>query len=110
MSGPAARRRAVLSRLFLIGEVRRMELNEFLRGKSAALAFSGGTDSALLLAAAVKAGCRVQPYFVDSAFQPRFERRDAERLASQLGVELRVIEARPLEEEPVRANGPLRCY
>lgn len=87
-----------------------MELNEFLRGKSAALAFSGGTDSALLLAAAVKAGCRVQPYFVDSAFQPRFERRDAERLASQLGVELRVIEARPLEEEPVRANGPLRCY
>ena len=28
-----------------------MKLEEFLRGKAAALAFSGGTDSALLLAA-----------------------------------------------------------
>lgn len=87
-----------------------MELKEFLRGKSAALAFSGGTDSALLLAAAVKAGCRVQPYFVHSAFQPAFELEDAKRLCAQLGVELRVLEARPLEDERVRANGPLRCY
>ena len=37
-----------------------MKLEDFLRGKAAALAFSGGADSALLLAAAVKAGCRVQ--------------------------------------------------
>lgn len=87
-----------------------MKLEEFLRGKAAALAFSGGTDSALLLAAAVKAGCRVQPYFVHSAFQPGFELEDAERLCAQLGVELRVLEASPLEDEQVRANGPLRCY
>ena len=64
-----------------------MKLEEFLRGKAAALAFSGGTDSALLLAAAVKAGCRVQPYFVHSAFQPGFELEDAKRLCEQLGVE-----------------------
>ena len=87
-----------------------MKLEEFLRGKSAALAFSGGADSALLLAAAVKAGCRVQPYFVASAFQPAFEGEDAKRLCAQLGVELRVLEARPLEDERVRQNGPLRCY
>lgn len=87
-----------------------MKLEEFLRGKAAALAFSGGTDSALLLAAAVKAGCRVQPYFVHSAFQPGFELEDAKRLCEQLGVELRVLEARPLEDEQVRANGPQRCY
>ena len=87
-----------------------MKLEEFLRGKAAALAFSGGTDSALLLAAAVKAGCRVQPYFVHSAFQPGFELEDAKRLCAQLGVELRVLEASPLEDEQVRANGPLRCY
>ena len=65
-----------------------MKLEDFLRGKAAALAFSGGTDSALLLAAAVKAGCRVQPYFVHSAFQPGFELEDAKRLCAQLGVEL----------------------
>ena len=87
-----------------------MKLEEFLRGKAAALAFSGGTDSALLLAAAVKAGCRVQPYFVHSAFQPAFELEDAQRLCAQLGVELRVLEAKPLEDEQVRANGPQRCY
>ena len=87
-----------------------MELEEFLRGKAAALAFSGGADSALLLAAAVKAGCRVQPYFVHSAFQPAFELEDAQRLCAQLGVELRVLEAKPLEDEQVRANGPQRCY
>ena len=60
-----------------------MKLEEFLRGRAAALAFSGGTDSALLLAAAVKAGCRVQPYFVHSAFQPAFELEDAQRLCAQ---------------------------
>lgn len=87
-----------------------MELTEFLRGKSAALAFSGGVDSAFLLAAAVKAGCRVQPYFVQSVFQPAFERRDAGRLCEQLGVELRVIEVDPLEDAQVRENGPRRCY
>lgn len=87
-----------------------MELTEFLRGKSAALAFSGGVDSAFLLAAAVKAGCRVQPYFVQSVFQPAFERRDAGRLCEQLGVELRVIEADPLKDARVRENGPRRCY
>ncbi len=87
-----------------------MKLEEFLRGRAAALAFSGGTDSALLLAAAVKAGCRVQPYFVHSAFQPGFELEDAKRLCEQLGMELRVLEARPLEDEQVRANGPQRCY
>ena len=70
-----------------------MELEEFLRGKAAALAFSGGADSALLLAAAMKSGCRVQPYFVRSAFQPGFELEDAKRLCAQLGVELRVLEA-----------------
>ena len=87
-----------------------MKLEDFLRGKAAALAFSGGADSALLLAAAVKAGCRVQPYFVHSAFQPGFELEDAKRLCAQLGVALRVLEASPLEDEQVRANGPLRCY
>ena len=33
-----------------------------------------------------------------------------DKWCAQLGVELRVLEASPLEDEQVRANGPLRCY
>lgn len=87
-----------------------MELQQFLQGKQAALAFSGGVDSAYLLAAALKAGCRVQPYFVKGPFQPRFEWEDARRLCGQLGVNLRVLDADPLAHEQVKANGPQRCY
>lgn len=64
-----------------------MTLKEFFEANpKAALAFSGGTDSAYLLWAAVQAGAEVQPYFVRSAFQPRFELKDAERLCAQLGL------------------------
>ena len=87
-----------------------MTLEEFLPGRRAALAFSGGTDSAYLLAAALAAGCRVQPYFAQGPFQPRFEREDARRLCGQLGVELRVLPVDPLADSRVRANGPDRCY
>ena len=69
-----------------------MKLNGFFRqNPKAALAFSGGVDSAYLLYAAVKYGANVRPYFVKSAFQPRFELKDARRLAQQLGVELIVL-------------------
>lgn len=88
-----------------------MQLVEFFaQNPVAAIAFSGGTDSAYLLAAAVKAGCRVQPYFADSPFQPRFELEHAQRLCGELGVELRVIAADPLADETIAQNGPRRCY
>ena len=55
-----------------------------------ALAFSGGVDSAYLLYAARACGCDVAPFYARSAFQPEFERRDALRLAGQLGVTVTV--------------------
>ncbi|MCI8869990.1 MAG: TIGR00268 family protein, partial [Lawsonibacter sp.] len=59
-----------------------MTLQEFFIGHPrAALAFSGGTDSAFLLRAARDCGCRVRAYCVSSPFQPRFELEDARRLA-----------------------------
>lgn len=76
----------------------------------AALAFSGGCDSAYLLALAVKAGCPVHPIFVKGDFQPEFELEDAKRLCQELGVPLTVLSARPLENERIRENGPRRCY
>ena len=45
-----------------------------------ALAFSGGVDSSYLLYAALRYGARVRAYYVNSAFQPRFELEDARRL------------------------------
>lgn len=88
-----------------------MTLKEFFEANpKAALAFSGGTDSAYLLWAAVQAGADVQPYFVRSAFQPRFELKDAERLCAQLGLRLRVLDCDVLARPEIAANPPDRCY
>lgn len=88
-----------------------MTLNEFFKANpKVALAFSGGTDSAYLLWAAVHAGARIQPYFIRSAFQPRFELEDAKRLCAQLGLRLRVLDCDVLALPEIRANPPERCY
>ena len=58
----------------------------------AAVAFSGGADSAYLLWSAADAGADVRAYFVRTEFQPRFELDDARRLAEQLDVPLTVLE------------------
>ncbi len=76
----------------------------------AALAFSGGTDSALLLSAAVRCGCDVQPYFIKTAFQPAFELADARRLCAELGADLVVLELDILANSTVAANPADRCY
>lgn len=76
----------------------------------AALAFSGGVDSAFLLWAAKAYGCDVRPYYVHSVFQPAFERRDAERLAAEVGVPLTILEADVLAQPQVAANPADRCY
>lgn len=82
----------------------------FSQGSRTALAFSGGCDSAYLLALAARAGCDVRPYFVKGDFQPEFELEDARRLCEELGVELTVLHAQPLNDEQVVQNGPRRCY
>lgn len=88
-----------------------MTLKDFFKANpKAALAFSGGTDSAYLLWAATQAGAAVQPYFVRSAFQPRFELADAERLCAQLGLTLRVLDCDVLARPEIAANPPERCY
>lgn len=88
-----------------------MTLKDFFkRNPKAALAFSGGTDSAYLLWAAVQAGAQVQPYFIRSVFQPRFELADAERLCAQLGLRLRVLDCDVLARPEIAANPPERCY
>lgn len=88
-----------------------MELAEFFKvNKKAALAFSGGVDSAYLLYAAVQCGADIRPYFVKSQFQPEFELDDAMRLANQLSVPLTVIDMDVLSIPEVCRNQADRCY
>ena len=75
-----------------------------------ALAFSGGVDSAYLLYAARACGCDVAAFYAQSAFQPEFERRDAQRLVEQLDVPLNVVPLDVLAVAAVRDNPADRCY
>ena len=88
-----------------------MTLSDFFRGHpKAALAFSGGADSALLLWAAREYGCAVTAYYGKTAFQPEFEYRDALRLARELEAPMVTVEADILSVPGAAANGPERCY
>ncbi|HJD22017.1 MAG TPA: ATP-dependent sacrificial sulfur transferase LarE [Candidatus Gemmiger faecigallinarum] len=88
-----------------------MTLQDFFAGvPRAAVAFSGGTDSALVLWAARRYGCDVRSYYVKTVFQPAFELEDARRLARELDVPLTVVDADILAVPEAAANGPRRCY
>ena len=77
-----------------------MELKEFFAAHPrAGLAFSGGVDSAYLLYAGMACGAQLRPYYVKTAFQPRFEFEDAMRLCRELGAEL------PLRYDPRSRTG-----
>lgn len=82
----------------------------FTQYPRAAVAFSGGVDSAFVLWAAQKYGCEVRAYYLHSAFQPAFELEDAKRLTEQLGIPMTVIEADILSVPGAAENGPERCY
>ena len=88
-----------------------MELERFFaENPCAAVAFSGGADSAYLLYAAVKAGANVKAYYVKTAFQPQFELEDAKKLAGELGTPMQVLPLDILCDQAVTANPPDRCY
>ena len=82
-----------------------MTLQEFFhQHPKAALAFSGGADSAYLLWAGRTWGEDVRPYYVSTPFQPAWELADARRLASELGAPLTVVELDVLACPQVAAN------
>lgn len=82
----------------------------FAKHPKVLLGFSGGVDSAFLLAAAKECGAKAVPVFIQTSFQPAFEWRDAEKLAASLGVKLERVTASPLTDKDIVANGPRRCY
>lgn len=88
-----------------------MTVNDFFtKHPKAAIAFSGGVDSAYLLAAAIYYGADVTAYYAKSSFQPEFELEDASRLAAQLGAKLKIVSIDILCDKEVCANPANRCY
>lgn len=76
------------------------------------VAFSGGADSAFLLAAAVRAlGTeRVLAVTAQSPSLPAAELEPARRFAQRLGVDHRVVATHEMERAGYRANAGDRCY
>lgn len=88
-----------------------MTMQQFFQAHPiAAVAFSGGVDSACLLWAASVYGRRTAAYFVRTAFQPAFELEDARETAERLSVPLTVLELDILSVPAVAANPTDRCY
>lgn len=86
----------------------RAELNLL---KSAVVAFSGGVDSAFLLAAAAGAGLeRLLALTIDSPFVTRAEIQRTREITASLGVEHRILELDVMSDDAVTANTPRRCY
>jgi len=94
-------------------EAKRSALSDVLQAmERVAVAFSGGTDSAYLLAACIDAlgADNVVAYTVDSPLLPREELVRARRVAEALGAQHRVLAMDELALPEIVANDGLRCY
>ncbi len=93
-------------------QIKTARLNEILDSlQSAAIAFSGGTDSALLAAAAFR---RLQDKAVAltaySSTLAMEEQSDAIKIAAGIGIRHLMLPADEMDDAGFRQNGPDRCF
>ena len=88
------------------------DLKKMIHGiGKAAIAFSGGVDSFLLLTAAQEScSGQVIAVTIDSCFFPRRELNMAAQLASTLAVEHLIIKKKGFSDPRIFSNPPERCY
>lgn len=79
-------------------------------GRKVYVCFSGGVDSTLVLAAALRAGLPTTALLAVSASLPQAERAEAHRLAADLGADLEELPTNETENPAYRANAGDRCY
>ncbi|NPA36893.1 MAG: exoenzyme S synthesis protein B [Chlorobi bacterium] len=91
-----------------ISDKKEQLIDFFSRYKEGHLLYSAGMDSSALLGAAVKAGCKLVPYWIDNGFNRTAAddiRKQAENLGSDL---LRVNGVKPNSD--VESNSNQRCF
>ena len=87
------------------------KLIDFLQKLPApALAFSGGVDSALLLAACQKAKVDIKVFTAITPMMPAFERVDVMRLVFELDFKVAFVYPNPLSLPEFCSNDAKRCY
>ncbi len=93
-------------------KAKRARLEEILRGLGRVLiAYSGGVDSAVLLAEAHRVlGDLACGVIAQSPSLPAAELQEALALACERGIPVRVIHTMEMEREAYRANRPDRCF
>jgi uncharacterized protein len=92
-------------------EIRLLEaVRRTAHGRKAYVCFSGGVDSTLVLAAALRAGLPTTALLAVSASLPQAERAEAHRLAAFLGAELEELPTNETDNPEYRANAGDRCY
>ena len=79
--------------------------------KGVVVAFSGGTDSTLLLKVAVDAlGERILAVTASSETYPKKELKEAREIACRFGVKYKIVKTGEWENKHFRANPVNRCY
>jgi pyridinium-3,5-biscarboxylic acid mononucleotide sulfurtransferase len=93
-------------------ETKLTELSALIRDMDSVLVcYSGGTDSALVLAVATRElGARAVAMTAVSASLAPSEKEDAERLAVRLGAVHHFVDSREIERPGYARNGPDRCF
>ena len=78
--------------------------------RTAYVCFSGGIDSAVVLAGCVRAGVSTVGLLGVSDSLPAAERSDAHRIAAEIGARVEEVPTGEMESEAYRANTGDRCY